>query len=98
MADWTDYYGISFEAGYSLFGDEFEEIPVVYIIHTSKKTLEIGQTINLKKFLEETDHAKDWVKLAEGDDVLVSFDLDEDEDSRKDKVAHLKSKMKSLIP
>lgn len=93
----ADFYGVTFEVEYPLFGYEFEELPGIYIIYTSKDCLEVGFTANLKMCLEEHEHTRDWVRLANELEILVAFHLDEDKESRKDKLVYLKEKMKPLL-
>lgn len=89
-----DFYGIDFEGEYSLLGDEFPEIPALYIIYTEKACLYMGSTDNLKQAIEENEHAQQWIKLAEGKDIFIAFHAESDPESRQDIEGYLREKMK----
>ena len=97
MADFVDFYGLSFEAEYSLFASEFEALPGVYVVYTEKSCLDIGSTDNLKESIETHKNTREWLKFAGKDEIFVAFHLDEDKESREDKEAYLRSKMNPLI-
>lgn len=93
----VDFYGIEFEAEYFLFGDEFSDLPGVYIIYTEKAVLEIGITERLKTTIEEHSNTREWLKLANGDEIFVAFNMDNNPESRADKEVYLKAKMNPRI-
>lgn len=93
----VDFYGIDFEAEFLLFGDEFEELPGIYVVYTEKSCLDMGATENLKTAIEEHQNTREWLKLAGKNDIYIAFHLDKDSESREDKIAHLKKKMKPLL-
>lgn len=90
----VDFYGYEFEAEIPLFGTEFVSLPGIYIVYTPKIYLEIGSTENLQVVIEENNNTREWIKLAGGEEILVAFRLDNNEERRKEKEAYLKSKMK----
>ena len=94
MAQTADFYGIDFEVEYSLFADEFESVPGIYVVYTSKICLEIGESEDIKMSLETNEHTRDWINLSDKQDILVAIHLDPDKNSREDKVLHLKARMK----
>lgn len=97
MAEPADFHGYTFEAEFSLFSDEFEEAPGVYIIYTSKACLDMGTTENFKESIETHLNTREWVSLSEGEDIYVAFYYEEDPEVREEIVSHLRNKMHPLI-
>lgn len=93
----AEFFDIDFDSEYMLFGDEFQEAPGIYIIYTEEKFLDLGSTINFKTAIEEHEHTRDWIKNAEGKEVLIAFHLDHDPESREDKLLYLQGKMQPLL-
>lgn len=93
MAGTTNFFGYEFETDYNLFGDEFEEVAGVFVIYTPKAYLDIGTTENLKTSLETHQNTADWIRLSEGEEILVAFYLEEDPGKRVEIESHLRVKM-----
>lgn len=93
----ADFFDIDFDGEYMLFGCEFEESSGIYIVYTQEKFLDLGATTNFKTAIEEHEHTRDWIKNAEGKEVLVAFHLDEDPESREDKLLYLQGRMQPLL-
>lgn len=93
----ADFYGLSFETDYSLFGDEFADLPGVYVIYTEKVYLDIGQTDKLKTTIETHPNTRVWILNSNGEEIYVAFHLDPDLGSRVDKESYLRYKMKPII-
>jgi hypothetical protein len=96
MADTANFYGYDFEADFSLLGDEFEEVPGVYVIYNEKDCLEIGETENIKETLETNEHTRNWVKLSQELEIYVAIYPEDNEEARMEVVNHLKEKMLPL--
>lgn len=97
MDENLDFFGLSFDAVFLLFGDEFGEVAGVYVVYTKETCLEVGTTFNLKRTMEEHPHTKQWVDKAAGKEILVAFHQDEDQVSQEDKVTYLQGKMPPLL-
>lgn len=97
MSQLTDFFGLEFETDFSLFGDNFENLPGVYIIYTPKICLDVGQTSDLKTAIETHPNTRDWIKLSGDEAILVAFHFDDDLESREDKLLYLKTKLKPAI-
>lgn len=95
--DMADFYGLSFDTDYSLFGDEFEDLPGVYVIYTETKCLDIGQTDKLKTAIEAHPNTRTWVLSSNGEEIYIAFHLDIDQESRVDKKGYLRAKMKPIL-
>lgn len=91
-----DYCGISFESEYMLFVDEMEELPGVYVIHTEKTVIDVGESDNLKTAIESHMNTQVWIEKAGKGDIYIAFHLDKDKESRKDLEKFLRSKIDSL--
>lgn len=92
-----DFYGLTFETDYSLFGDEFKELPGVYVVYTERSCLEIGETDNLKLAIETHANTRSWINNSNGETIYVAFHLDSDLESRVDKKLYLTSKMRPVF-
>ncbi len=99
MAAPANFHGYEFEAELNLLSDleERKDVPAVYVIYTTKKCLDIGETDQLKTTLETHEHTRAWFKQADGEEVYFAFYLDPLESSRKEIVKFLTAEMKPVV-
>lgn len=85
--------GYQFEIGYSLNTTGFNNVSAVYLIYTSNRWLDIGETDKLGNRLENHERKGCWEKNSLGDLIYVGVHQEIDQNVRLNIEADLRSKL-----